>query len=453
MLLAGRPDRRLHRFARAYSPHDWGCVGPAPLGDHRSAACTGRAADRLGSRVAARLVESEPPNQGIHHLQSSLTARLAAITTAVLVTVLGGVVLAAPAYAATTYKGVLPAGTTMVAGDQLTSDNGQFRLVMQGDGNLVEYGIGNVVLYASNTTDKPGATAVYGTNGVLTLRSGGKAFKQWGSGANRGLGLILESDGSIHSVDTAVRVLWGIESFQNTVRSGTNIMPGTVLRSDASKSRTFTMQADGNLVQYVNGRATWSTHTNRNPGAWAAVQADGNIVVYAPDKRVLWASSTSRAGAGSLIVQLDANVVFYGKSDTRAWSTQKVTGLLWPVASRSITGRYGDDRGAGHTPRYHQGTDAGVKTGTPVYASGAGSVTSTVANDKTFGNYVVVKYGLTTVLTAHLSAIEVSKGQLVSPGTEIAKSGNTGQSTGPHVHVETRVNGTLKDPLTILSFR
>ncbi|MCI0998443.1 M23 family metallopeptidase, partial [Pseudomonas corrugata] len=77
------------------------------------------------------------------------------------------------------------------------------------------------------------------------------------------------------------------------------------------------------------------------------------------------------------------------------------------VASTKISGRYGDDRGAGHVPRYHQGADAPVAVGTPVYASGTGTVTSTVANNASYGNYIVVTYGNVTVLTAHLSKIEV----------------------------------------------
>lgn len=385
-------------------------------------------------------------------MRSSLTSRFAAVLTVAAV-VVAGIAVAAPAHAAASYRGTMKAGTTLVAGDQVTSDNGQYRLVMQGDGNLVEYGIGNAVLYASNTVGNPGAVAALATNGVLTLRLNGKAFKQWGSSTVRGLHFAVLPDGSMRSVSTTQQVIWNIDSFQSTVRSGNVIQPGTVLRSDSTASRTFTMQADGNLVQYVNGRAAWSSHTNRNPGAYAGVQADGNIVVYAADRRVLWASRTSHAGVGQLVVQLDGNVVLYGANSLRAWSSQAVTGLRWPVSSRTITGRFGDDRGAGHTPRYHQGTDASVPIGTPVYASGAGSVTSTVANDAAFGNYVIVKYGMTTVLTAHLSKIEVSTGQIVATGTEIAKSGNTGQSTGPHVHVETRVNGTLKDPLTLLSFR
>ncbi len=94
-----------------------------------------------------------------------------------------------------------------------------------------------------------------------------------------------------------------------------------------------------------------------------------------------------------------------------------------------------------------------MPVGTPVYASGTGTVTSVVPNNASYGNYIVVTYGMTTVLTAHLSAIQVQKGQVVKVGTQIGKSGNTGQSTGPHVHVEVRQGSTLVDPLKVLSFR
>jgi murein DD-endopeptidase len=386
-------------------------------------------------------------------LRSSIRTRLAAVITAVAVAVGGGIALAAPAHAAATHTGSIKPGTTLAPGDQVTSPNGQFRLVMQGDGNLVEYGIANTVMYASNTAGKAGAVAVYSADGIMKLRFGGKPIKQWGATGQRGRDFSVQPDGTLRSTSTAGKVLWSISSYQDRIAAGAVLLPGTVLRSDNSSARTFTMQADGNLVQYLNGTAAWATNTSGHPGAWAALQTDGNLVVYGPDKRALWSARTSKAGPGQLLVQLDSNVVLYGSQSTRVWSSRPVTGLLWPVASIKISGRYGDDRGAGHTPRYHQGTDAAVGTGTPVYASGSGTVTETVANNPSYGNYVVVKYGLTTVLTAHLSVIEVTKGQNVAKSTEIAKSGNTGQSTGPHVHVETRVNGTLKDPMTLLHFR
>jgi murein DD-endopeptidase len=375
-----------------------------------------------------------------------------AVVTAVVVAVTGGVVLSSPADAATT-AGSVKAGTWLNAGDAVTSPNGQFRLVMQGDGNLVEYGIGGAVLWASGTANWPGASTVVNTDGVVTIQRKGQLIARYGTGGRVGKQLQVGADGVISSLDTAGRAVWQANAFQSSVGAGQVIASGTTLRSDAGNSRTLTMQADGNLVQTVDGKATWNTKTFRHPGAYAAMQADGNLVVYGPDKKALWASSTSRAGGGQLLVQVDGNVVLYGKAGTRVWSTKKVTGLLWPVAGTTISGRYGDDRGAGHVPRYHQGTDAPVKVGTPVYASGKGTVTTVVQNNASYGNYIVVTYGLTTVLTAHLSKTEVTTGQIVSTGTEIAKSGNTGQSTGPHVHVETRVNGALTDPLTLLHFR
>ncbi|MCS0646761.1 peptidoglycan DD-metalloendopeptidase family protein [Curtobacterium flaccumfaciens] len=217
------------------------------------------------------------------------------------------------------------------------------------------------------------------------------------------------------------------------------------------------MRTDGNLVQKVSGRVVWQSRTGGHPGAWAELQAKGNFVIWTRDasrkKVALWSSRTSTAGSGNLLVQVDGNVVLYGAKDTRVWSSRPVTGLAWPVNGTKITGRYGDDRGAGHVPRYHQGTDAPVPVGTAVYGSGTGTVTKTIANDAAYGNYIVVTYGMTAVLVAHLSKIEVKQGQIVKLGTEIAKSGNTGQSTGPHVHVETRRNGTLVDPLKNMHFR
>ena len=384
-------------------------------------------------------------------MRSTITTRLAAVLTAVVIAVTGSIAFAAPASAVTTV-GAARVGTWLHPGDSLTSRNGQFQLIMQGDGNLVEYGIGRKVLWASSTTRAPGSSAVVNPDGRITIVQNGKLIARWGVAGRVGKQLQIGADGAITSLDTSGGIVWQAATFQDQVAAGSLIASGTVLRSDASNARRLTMQGDGNLVQTVNGSPVWSSRTGGHPGAYAAVQTDGNLVVYGTDKKALWASNTSRAGAGQLLVQVDANVVLYGKTDTRAWSTRKVTGLAWPVASTKISGKYNDDRGAGHVPRYHQGTDAAVGTGTPVYASGTGTVTEATSS-ASYGNYVVVKYGVTTVLTAHLSSIGVKKGQIVSVKQQIAKSGNTGQSTGPHVHVEVRQGGTLVNPLTTLHFR
>ncbi|MBT2502474.1 peptidoglycan DD-metalloendopeptidase family protein [Curtobacterium sp. ISL-83] len=381
-------------------------------------------------------------------------ARLLAAVLAVAAVTAGLVGTAAPASAASVvYRGTAPAGTTLWAGDSITSDNGQFQLVMQGDGNLVEYGIGGRVLWASGTAGRPGASAQIRANGTLAIWYKTARAALWGGPGQVGRNFGIRPDGSMRMINTANKSVVEFASYQDTVTAGNVILPGTVLRSDRTSSRTLTMRSDGVLVQVVDGKQVWATNTAGNPGAYAAVQTDGNLVVYTAAKKPLWASHTSKVGAGQLLVQVDGNVVVYGKSGTRAWSTRPVTGLLWPVASTTISGRFGDDRGVGHVPRYHQGADSPVPVGTPVYASAAGTVTSVVPNNASYGNYIVVTYGMTTVLTAHLSKIEVTQGQVVATSSEIGKSGNTGQTTGPHVHVEVRQGGTLVDPLTVLHFR
>ena len=98
----------------------------------------------------------------------------------------------------------------------------------------------------------------------------------------------------------------------------------------------------------------------------------------------------------------------------------------------------------------HQGIDIAVSTGTSVMATSGGTVT--VAGWQSgygyvvyidHGNGVISRYG-------HLSRILVSVGDYVSQGEVIARSGNTGNSTGPHLHFEIRVNGTAVNPLSYL---
>lgn len=96
---------------------------------------------------------------------------------------------------------------------------------------------------------------------------------------------------------------------------------------------------------------------------------------------------------------------------------------------------------------YHEGTDFAMGAGTPVYAPAAGVVV--LAEPLTVrGNAVVIDHGW-GVFTGyyHLSKIEVEVGQTVQPGDELALSGNTGLSTGAHLHWDMRIRGLNVDPL------
>lgn len=119
--------------------------------------------------------------------------------------------------------------------------------------------------------------------------------------------------------------------------------------------------------------------------------------------------------------------------------------LAWPLSSNKITSPYGT-RSRG----FHSGIDLQAKTGTSVYASAGGKVVL-ASWYYGYGNCIVIDHG-NGIKTryAHLSSYKVKVGDTVSRGQLIALSGNTGNSTGPHLHFEVIVNGSTKNPVNYL---
>ncbi|RZJ00415.1 MAG: M23 family metallopeptidase, partial [Haliea sp.] len=99
--------------------------------------------------------------------------------------------------------------------------------------------------------------------------------------------------------------------------------------------------------------------------------------------------------------------------------------------------------------RAHLGTDFAAPTGTPARTVGDGIVTFAGVQNG-YGNVIFVKHrnGQETVY-AHLSKINVQRGQSVSQGQTIGLVGSTGWATGPHLHFEVRVNGVQQDPMNM----
>lgn len=124
--------------------------------------------------------------------------------------------------------------------------------------------------------------------------------------------------------------------------------------------------------------------------------------------------------------------------------TPSASGLIWPVNGPVVSGfgmRWG---------RLHEGIDIAASTGTPIWAAAAGTVIYAGWLGG-YGNLVVVDHGngLATAY-AHASAILVAVGQQVSQGETVSLVGSTGNSSGPHLHFEVRVNGIAVDPLLYL---
>ncbi|HZG36602.1 MAG TPA: peptidoglycan DD-metalloendopeptidase family protein [Gaiellaceae bacterium] len=119
-------------------------------------------------------------------------------------------------------------------------------------------------------------------------------------------------------------------------------------------------------------------------------------------------------------------------------------GFVWPVHG-VVTSGFGWRWG-----RMHEGIDIAVGNGTPVVSSASGTVIIAGWMGG-YGNLVVVDHG-NGISTAygHNTSVTVGVGQHVAQGQLIAYSGNTGHSTGPHVHFEVRVNGGAVDPFGYL---
>ena len=132
-----------------------------------------------------------------------------------------------------------------------------------------------------------------------------------------------------------------------------------------------------------------------------------------------------------------------GKSRTQAF-------LATPVEFSRISSGFGmREHPIQRDWRAHQGTDFAAPSGTKVRTVGDG-VVSFAGVQNGYGNVVFVDHANNqTTVYAHLSRMDVQKGQRVEQGDAIGAVGQTGWATGPHLHFEYRVNGEQRDPLTI----
>lgn len=114
-----------------------------------------------------------------------------------------------------------------------------------------------------------------------------------------------------------------------------------------------------------------------------------------------------------------------------------------------ITSDYGVQRKLSwnKTTKIHYGIDLAANTGTPIYAPANGTVETVFDMNKTCGNGIIIKHpsGYTTQY-CHLSQVSVSRGESVSAGCLIGYTGNTGLSTGPHLHYAVKKDGYAVNP-------
>jgi murein DD-endopeptidase MepM/ murein hydrolase activator NlpD len=127
-------------------------------------------------------------------------------------------------------------------------------------------------------------------------------------------------------------------------------------------------------------------------------------------------------------------------------ATKSTAPLRWPVAAPRLTSLFGKRWG-----KEHEGIDMAAPIGTPVFAAAAGSVIYAGDQVRGYGNMVVLKHdGELVTVYAHNSVMLVHTGDRVAVGQEIARVGDTGRATAPHLHFEVRRGEVPQDPMPFL---
>ncbi|KOG35442.1 M23 family metallopeptidase [Streptomyces resistomycificus] len=167
-------------------------------------------------------------------------------------------------------------------------------------------------------------------------------------------------------------------------------------------------------------------------GAGVAAAADTGVATVAATKATTKATTAKSAAA------------------------KKAASWVDPVAKYKLSASYAQAGGMWQST--HSGQDFAVASGTKVVAAHGGTVVKAGGNGAgdgpAYGNAVVIKHGNGTFSQyAHLSRVDVKVGQIVKTGQRIALSGNTGNSSGPHLHFEIRTTanyGSAIDPVAFL---
>ncbi|OIJ97810.1 hypothetical protein BIV25_13470 [Streptomyces sp. MUSC 14] len=235
----------------------------------------------------------------------------------------------------------LQPGQKLTSGHRLSSAN--ITLTMGSDGNLVAYlktngtsGSGPAI-WSTHTSGHSGAYAVMQTDGNLVVYSStGTALWSTHTNGHSGAYFLVQDDGNL--------VVYGAGGGPSTGGSlwadGTNVHSATIGSGQQLKAgwwaqakyTRLAMQPDGNLVLYRkrDGKAIWSTGTSGHSGAYASMQADGNLVVYSSTGAALWSTHTYGHSGAYAVMQSDGNVVVY----TATGGTGK-GGALWASNTRS----------------------------------------------------------------------------------------------------------------------
>jgi len=202
-------------------------------------------------------------------------------------------------------------------------------------------------------------------------------------------------------------------------------------------------KAMANLPAFVKAKAMGSGATARGPKSNPS---------YASTLAALTSPDDTFGLVRTLLEGLESRLSLVKQSVERRDALATATPSIWPTHGwlTSPMG-YRTDPVNGESGDFHPGLDIAGERGQPVYATAAGKVTFAERHG-TYGNLIVIEhgYGLETRY-GHLQSFSVAKGEQVKRGDVIGQVGSTGRATGKHLHYEVLANGTLLNPLRLLT--
>ena len=207
----------------------------------------------------------------------------------------------------------------------------------------------------------------------------------------------------------------------NGIKNARSLQPGTLLKIPSMSGILYTVKAGDSAASIAAANGISADRVVEANGLGSGF-LDAGRRVFLPDAKL--ASFTLREISGDL--------------------------FMWP-ARAWISDWYGWRKDPFSGARsFHTGIDIGVDAGTPVRAAMEGMI-SEVGYNSSFGNYILIYHhaGWMT-LYGHLQSTAVKEGQRVAQGQRIAYSGNTGYSTGPHLHFSVFKNGRTVNPFNVL---
>ncbi|MGW0475473.1 M23 family metallopeptidase [Streptomyces coeruleorubidus] len=220
-------------------------------------------------------------------------------------------------------------------------------------------------------------------------------------------------------------------------------------RTSQLRTRATVLAAGLGVSVALGAGVASAADTTAASGAASAVQAQAAAQAKAAKAEAAKAEKAAKAAAVKKAAAAEkAAVKKAAKKATPSW--------VDPVKKYKLSASFAQNGGMWQST--HSGQDFAVPSGTQVVAAHGGTVVKAGGNGAgdgpAYGNAVVIKHGNGTYSQyAHLSKVKVSIGQVVKTGQEIARSGNTGNSSGPHLHFEIRTTanyGSAVDPVKFL---